>query len=641
MSFKIFPGTITPDKQKVPLMTGWREQASTDPNIIKAWQVQYGSTLHYFGVPTGTVNGILVLDIDIKTNGWQSIKDRNLTIPDTLSQPTLNGGTHFIFKYPNDGKKYGNRVGFIPGCDIRGEGGYIFWYGSTSKSPILDAPPWLFELLDVKPKPAVAEVSNVTIPHDIAMRTLAESLELIRNAPAGESNDTLNRESFKVGQLIASNGLTREAAEQALYEAAQARGKPPYEAKATITSGINGGLKAPLLCPFNEPPPVVQEPLGRRWTPRRFTSQDLRDTSKLRKPQLFRDWSTEDIHLTTADGGTGKTTLKLYEAICLALGQPFLGFECLQKGKTLFVTGEDSVEKLGAMLGAMLRQMGFIDTPNEAIILDSIIVKKDTDLCLITKDRLGFLHPNGYAMELVKQAVDDIKPKMIVFDPIASFWGSESALNDMNKAVNRFMGELVTYSNACVEMINHMGKQSSSQKDMSQFAGRGGSGLPSNSRVSRVLRSVNSTEYMELTGLELQGDTTAMMCNVNKFTDGSILFDKPFLILRNQYLFSRASIAIKSFDSQEAKIDDSQIIFNFIKAERAKSRYPTEPVVIAHFMSTASISEARIKRAISNLCYHGHEGLKLLKVDHPIDLTTKDKPFLIVDLNGSEVITNG
>ena len=33
--------------------------------------------------------------------------------------------------------------------------------------------------------------------------------------------------------------------------------------------------------------------------------------------------------------------------------------------------------------------------------------------------------------------------------------------------------------------------------------------------------------------------------------------------------------------------------------------------------------------------------LKLLKVDHPNDLTSKEKPFLIVDQNGSEVISNG
>lgn len=83
---------------------------------------------------------------------------------------------------------------------------------------------------------------------------------------------------------------------------------------------------------------------------------------------MFQDWSTEDICITTADGGTGKTTMKLYEAVCLALGERFLGFDCKQTGKTLFITGEDTQQKLGAMLGAIMQQMGlFNGTPENEV----------------------------------------------------------------------------------------------------------------------------------------------------------------------------------------------------------------------------------------------------------------------------------
>ena len=112
----------------------------------------------------------------------------------------------------------------------------------------------------------------------------------------------------------------------------------------------------------------------------------------LRKPQLFRNWSTQDFAITTADGGTGKTTLKLYEAVCLALGDRFLGFDCVNPGRTLFITGEDTDKKLAAMLGAILEQLGlFEDAPGNAekvqTILNSIVIKKDSDLCLVAKDR--------------------------------------------------------------------------------------------------------------------------------------------------------------------------------------------------------------------------------------------------------------
>lgn len=648
IQFKIFPGTITADRQKIPLIKNWRELASNDPQQIAIWQQTFGDRIHCWAIPTGSSNGITVLDIDIKTDGWRTIKEKNLFIPDTLSQKTLNGGRHFLFKY-DPIKDVGNKVGFLPGLDIRSEGGYIFWYGIESdfSKPILEAPDWLYTSAKPKAAPEIIQ-SNVRLAPEIIQGMLAQSLDNVRNAPAGESNDVLNREAFKVGQMIASSGLTRSFAETELFKAAKDRGKPDYESKATIESGINGGLKNPLTAPFpsTEPQPNFDIPTvpgaPERWTPNFFTREDLLNSSKLRKPQLFQDWSTEDISITTADGGTGKTTMKLYEAICLALGDRFLGFECKQSGKTLFITGEDTAEKLGAMIGVILKQMGLLDNSPENnakvdIVLKSIVVKKDADLCLIAKDKQGFLYPNPQALEKLLQAVADIKPKMIVFDPIASFWGSESALNDMNKAVTKFMSELVHKSHACVEMINHMGKSSSANKDMSQFAGRGGSGLPSNSRVSRVMRELSAEEYEEMTGRPLELDVKAILCNVNKFSDGSPLYNNHFIILRKGYLFFRETLSKAKVKEIENQMSDIERIFGFIKEMREKEKYPTEKVVEGTFMvHTNPISAARVKRALHMLQFSGHMDEKVQSTQNP-DLTIRERALIITDMDGLEL----
>jgi len=47
----------------------------------------------------------------------------------------------------------------------------------------------------------------------------------------------------------------------------------------------------------------------------------------------------------------------------------------------LFITGEDTVAKLGAMLGAILKQMGLMDgTPENEIkvrkVMDNVLIKK-------------------------------------------------------------------------------------------------------------------------------------------------------------------------------------------------------------------------------------------------------------------------
>jgi len=639
--FKIFPITFTHDGRKVPVKDfRWREDCTADQNIIASWTTHYPQ-MKVYGIPCGPENGILVLDVDVKGGGLETIK--NYHVPLTLSQTTLSGGKHYVFKYPNDGNDYGNRVGFDHGLDIRGKNGYIACYGFDN-APIVDAPQWLLDQAITEKKAEVNLEDLAHVSSEIAQKSLEDSCENIRNAPEGEANNTLNIEAYKIGQILHS--LDRESAYNALFKAAKERGRADYEAEATINSGFKGGQSSPITSPFGNAAPVLtipefEEPENERWTPSFFRKYDLTNVSKLRKPQLFQDWSTEDISITTADGGTGKTTLKLIEAIHLALGEDFLGFKNCGAGRTLFITGEDTKEKLGAMLGAILKQMKLLDgTPeNEAKvrkIMDGIVVKKDADLCLIDKGKNGFINVNKDALTKVLEAVDDLKPRMIVFDPISSFWGSESALNDMSKAVSKFMGVLVERGNTCVEIINHMGKASSSSKDMSQFAGRGGTGLPSHARVSRVLRPVDDEEYEELTGFCLQANQSAVMCNVNKFSDGSPLYNKPFLLVRDGYLFSRVNLVEQKVKEEQHKADDTERVFAFIKEEREAKRYPTKNIIISTFMaSSTKLSKDRVVRALESLTYMGHLGDRIKIIENP-DMEAGGKVYLITDSHGKE-----
>lgn len=637
--YRIFPATLTHDNRKVPCKNfRWQIDCTTDQEIINSWQTLYPQ-MKFYGVPTGTTNNILVLDVDVKDGGLETIK--NYYVPLTQSQRTLSGGMHYIFKYPNDGKEYRGRVKFDKGLDIRGEGNYIIYYG-TDNTPIAEAPDWLLrEALHIEKSTDLSQIAG-TSP-EIAQGILSEACDNIRNAPPGESNNTLNIESYRIGQLVISNSVDYERAYIELFKAAKDRGKPDYEAEATIKSGLSGGAKNPLQSPFpNTPPclsiPVLQTVINERWTPPFFTRYDISNQSKLKKPQLFKDWSTEDIHITTADGGTGKTTLKLYEAIMLALGESFLGFECKGPRRTLYITGEDEREKLGAMIGAIMRQMKIIDDKEKVEkILDSIVVKVDNDLCLISKTNQGFIVPNHQAYDKVMQAVEDIRPGLIVFDPIAMFWGSESLLNDMAKAVAKFMGKLVKDSNACVEAINHLGKVSSKEKDITQFAGRGGTGLPSHSRVSKALRQVFDDEYEELTGMHLQDNQAAILCNINKFSDGSPHYNKPFLIIREGYLFSKLELVEQKVREEQNKMSDNERVFTYISEERHANRYPTKNIIVGHFMSlTDKISKERVIRALEMLMYVGHMGEKIKTIDNPDQSMNERSAYVIVDNKGKE-----
>lgn len=643
--FRVFPCNA----QKRPLFDGWKELASADPARHAEWSHAYGQNLAFWSIPTGPSTGLLVLDVDVKDGkeGLKSLEGKE--IPHTMCQRTRTGGIHYFFRYPQDGRRYGNRVNFLPGLDTRGEGGYVIYYGVDMSMPIAEAPQWLIEYAAQKPVEASGDVYRVG--PEIAQGIIENALENVRHAAGGESNDTLNKEAFRVGQLIAAQAVTYDWAFEALLRAAIERGKPVREARATIKSGLEGGMKHPLTSPFSEPKPLIEIPVNtvppppappERWTPKGLSRLQLLDTTKLRKPQLFQHWSTEDLTITTADGGTGKTTMKLQEAICLALGERFLGFDCKQTGRTLFITGEDTSEKLAAMVGKICEQMGLFEKDSAAedklnIVEQSIFIKKDSDLCLIQKDPMGFLVMNPTAFNKVMEAVEDIRPKMIVFDPISSFWGSEAAVNDMAKAVAKFMQRLVENAQACVEMINHAGKASSTNKDMSQFAGRGGTGLPSHSRVNRVLRRIQEEEFKDLTGEDPEANKTPILCNVSKFSDGSPLLDKQFLVMRDRFLFFKKDVSPAKAQEIERATDDLDRVFAAIKEARQLNRYPTKAQLIAEFsFAQMPLSKARVENALNKLVFSGLGDTLVKTVDSP-DMTSREKVYVLTDMDGKEL----
>lgn len=640
---KVFPATLTSDGKKMPLISNWQNLASDDPAQLKLWQEFYRNRLSFWGVPCGPINDMLVLDIDVKTNGFKTLQDMNLGVPNTMVQTTLNGGQHYIFKYPTDGYEYGNKVGFLPGLDVRSRGGWIAWYGANSY-PMAYPPQWLLDKIKAT---APSNATPVTLDPQIAMGIFQKCLDTLSDAAEGERNHTLNTEAFKVGQLLVSSSLSREYAVEEMTKVARSIGLDANETRYTLRSALKGGVTKPLTCPFPNTPPVIKIHIPdppcttERWTPRYTTKADLLNNSLLRKPQLFKDWSTEDIHIVTADGGTGKTTLILNEAVSLALGERFLGFDCKQQGKSLFITGEDTAGKLRAMTGAILKQMSIFDGSAASnaklqIILQSVLVKKESDMCLITKEKNGFIRLNPNALGKVMEAVEDIRPKLIVFDPISSFWGSEAALNDMNKAVVNFMHQVQERSGACVLMVNHMGKVSSQNRDMTQFAGRGGTGLPSHSRVSRVLRGIEEDEFKELTGEELPDANSAMLCMVNKFTDGSPLIGRPFLIVREGFLFYRKDVTPQKMKDKQDIVEDIERVYEFIKEARLCKKYVTKAIIVSHFMTTnETLSEARTKRALTLLQFGDRNGERVKESAHP-DVGRRDRVFVIEDLDGNE-----
>jgi hypothetical protein len=100
--------------------------ATTDVRRIKAWWERWPTA--NVGVPTGQSSGLLVLDVDARGGGPQSLaalERENGPLPPTARSRTGGGGLHIFFRYPT-GEEVRNSAGLLgPGLDVRGKGGYV------------------------------------------------------------------------------------------------------------------------------------------------------------------------------------------------------------------------------------------------------------------------------------------------------------------------------------------------------------------------------------------------------------------------------------------------------------------------------------------------------------------------------------
>lgn len=623
MIFKIFPATILTDGKKIPLVDKWQERATNDPVQIKTWQEQFGDRLKLWGIPTGSINNIYAFDIDNKNgvNGFEKLKKLGISqLPNTAYQYTPSGGLHLIFK--NDPNlKLRNTANRELGCDTRAEGGWIGNYGIQNLQNICDIPSWVLEIVK-KPINYIDPTQSNLVQLDpvLASQQFNAALVAVRNGQPGERNQTLNVQAFLVGKLVAAGAIPYDVAFAELTSAARDCGLEAHETQATILSGLKGGVAKPLTHPFGDKPPVpairIETPVPitetpSRWTPRFATIQEIFDWSKLKRPQLFQDWAPQDIILTSAIGGVGKTTIKLYESICLALGEPFLGFQCVTPGRTLFIIGEDSEAKLYAIIGRICHQMGLREPGQEhrlQAVLDNVVVKLADDVPLVAFNRqLNNYVVNVDSLIKIKEAIDDLQPKQIIFDPIGMFAGSEAGGNDSAKALAQAMHKIREMSDAAIDIISHIGKDSATKKDVGQFSARGATALANHSRVIRTLLKLNNEEYREIMHEDIPEGQTAIQCVVSKFSDGSPILDKPFVIIRDGFLFSRRDIpAAMMKDINENTSRDKQRIYEYIKMNSREDRPITEEVVVSHFYSQSPrITKAMTKSAITVLTFEG------------------------------------
>jgi hypothetical protein len=274
------------------------KDATHDPAAIRRWWEAYPQA--NIGIATGARSGFWVLDADGEKSLEAFVENQGMPLPRCPQQIT-GGGRHLLFAH--NGEPIRNRASDIaPGLDTRADGGLIIAAPSRHYSgriyewdqendldevPLPTAPDWLVRLASGKNRrqrestfavgtewidvpddavlPPGCEIRiNMTTRRKEARRpsgsngssndaygrkALEKEVAAVRSAPEGTRNDTLNKATFSLGQLVERGHLDQAEVERELKAAALDAGLEPDEIDKTIASGLAAGLRHPRVVP--------------------------------------------------------------------------------------------------------------------------------------------------------------------------------------------------------------------------------------------------------------------------------------------------------------------------------------------------------------------------------------------------------
>ncbi len=452
------------------------------------------------GFPIGK-HGMVVVDCDRRPNGPDGVmafdelcKREGLDCSHAFVVTTPSGGLHFYFRTETP---YGNSSGSLPpGIDVRGKGGYVIApgavlpdgrayrldHGSCETIPLL--PEALAAYL--MPKDGLTlpdavldapEASGEVLPtptardRQWAKSALASACDIIRRAPKGERNTTLNNQSLAIGEIAANHPDEWGALGGALLQAALDSGLDDQESRMTIASGFQKGVKNPRKMPSErqvhipldgllnsaKTPDValVSKPIAKR-------SVSLLQGSEIEETPITWLWDgylpQGKLTLLAGAGGTGKSTLafSITSTITTAGRWPD-GTHCNQAGNVLIWSSEDdpadTIKPRLMAVNADPSRYGVIQgTIDENGIRDAFDAGRD--------------------MDSLRDAVKGVGGiRLLIIDPIVT-----AVTGDMHKAndVRRSLQAIVDFAaemNCAVLGITHFAKGTAGKNSAERVIG--------------------------------------------------------------------------------------------------------------------------------------------------------------------------
>ncbi len=203
---------------KHPLTKNGLKDASGDLQQLERWWGQF--PFANIGILTGANTNLVVLDIDLKSDGFRSLElleQQHSKLPKSRRVTTGGGGLHIYFSC--SGSQLKNRVNILPGIDFRGDGGYIVappsrhasgkMYQWLDKDQTLERmPDWLENIIQDRQ-------TLTTNPSPLKLTSIKE----------GNRNNSL----ASIGGFLLAKGIESIQLEQILLLVNQSAVEPPLD----------------------------------------------------------------------------------------------------------------------------------------------------------------------------------------------------------------------------------------------------------------------------------------------------------------------------------------------------------------------------------------------------------------------------
>jgi RecA-family ATPase len=249
-------------------------------------------------------------------------------------------------------------------------------------------------------------------------------------------------------------------------------------------------------------PPPSDLPSPARWKAPSSIDAAEWASARPRPDTIVVNYLYADVAILIAPGGVGKTTLVLYEAVCIVRGVLLYGMRVVKSGPVLILTSEDSREMLIARLREIVATMGLMGVELKRV-MDSIYISDVSgEGFKLTKVENDVVVPAGTIDQII-DGCREIMPVLIVIDPAVSFGIGEARVNDAEQGLVEAARKLRNALNCCVRYVHHSGKQNAREGAVDQYAGRGGSAFADGARMVSVLQTMKPDDWTRCTGTDL------------------------------------------------------------------------------------------------------------------------------------------